>query len=411
MAGRPVRNVRANPSNPYGAGAYVNIDEVDFDGSDSDDSSSSRQQPAKRRPGRPRKDDTYGGTPTGRRTYTSETSGMAGIADPYDEISVTRPFSGMVLYNSEKKARLKNHHLYFTRSELEECASLPVKLVPIRIDFDIDNFHLSDTFLWNVNETLITPEHFAHLLLADVMVPGPRGQPRRVMEKTTMHAQLVQSIVAQIRAQCAAYVPAVAEDPEGAVVPDEPLVQRTEPDEEPSPGEAEERKTVDHASDTLRVVIRLDLIIGNTHLRDKFEYPLSPSSTKVTPEVFARILCADMALGPEFVPSIAHSIREQLVAARIAWEDEMQAPEVGRHGFRMREDDWEPIIKDLTDSDLVKLTRERDRNPRRNRRGGRRGYALSAVPSATPTYPLPVYRPSPLNPVHKFGGTRFATPL
>lgn len=41
--------------------------------------------------------------------------------------------------------------LVSNKSELEEVAELPVKLVPIRIEFDIDNFHLSDTFMWNLN--------------------------------------------------------------------------------------------------------------------------------------------------------------------------------------------------------------------------------------------------------------------
>lgn len=109
---------------------------------------------------------------------------------------------------------------------------------------------------------------------------------------------------------------------------------------------------------------QLDLTVGSTHLRDKFEYPLSQSSTKVTPEIFARILCAEMALDPEFIPSIAHSIREQICMARLNWEDDMQAPEVGRNGFRVREDDWEPIVRDINDADLIKMTKDRDRNPR-----------------------------------------------
>lgn len=169
------------------------------------------------------------------------------------------------------------------------------------------------------------------------------------------------------------------------LVPSEPIVQRIEDDSEMTPLEEAERQAMDSASDTLRMVIRvgifrtatrasthilpslvcqLDITVGSTHLRDKFEYPVSQSSSKISPEVFARILCADLALQPEFIPSIAHSIREQLCLARIQWEDEMNAPEIGRSGFRIREEDWEPSIREITDSDLVKLAKDRDRNPR-----------------------------------------------
>lgn len=41
-------------------------------------------------------------------------------------------------------------------------------LVPIRLDIDMDEIRLRDTFTWNVNEQLMTPEKFAEILCEDL---------------------------------------------------------------------------------------------------------------------------------------------------------------------------------------------------------------------------------------------------
>lgn len=41
-------------------------------------------------------------------------------------------------------------------------------LVPIRLDIDMDEIRLRDTFTWNVNEQLMTPEKFAEILCDDL---------------------------------------------------------------------------------------------------------------------------------------------------------------------------------------------------------------------------------------------------
>ena len=47
------------------------------------------------------------------------------------------------------------------------------------------------------------------------------------------------------------------------------------------------------------------------NLRDRFEWDLANVKTKA-PEEFSRQLAAEMSLGGEFVPMIAHAIREQV---------------------------------------------------------------------------------------------------
>jgi len=52
-------------------------------------------------------------------------------------------------------------------------ASQPEVLVPVRLDMEVDGQKLRDTFCWNKNEQLITPEMFAEVLCDDLDVnPG-----------------------------------------------------------------------------------------------------------------------------------------------------------------------------------------------------------------------------------------------
>lgn len=51
---------------------------------------------------------------------------------------------------------------------LHENAVAPEVLVPIRSDMEIDGLKLRDTFCWNKNESLITPEMYAEILCDDL---------------------------------------------------------------------------------------------------------------------------------------------------------------------------------------------------------------------------------------------------
>jgi SWI/SNF-related matrix-associated actin-dependent regulator of chromatin subfamily B protein 1 len=59
-----------------------------------------------------------------------------------------------------------------------------------------------------------------------------------------------------------------------------------------------------------RVIIKLNIQVGNISLVDQFEWDMSNPLNK--PEDFARQLCADLGLGGEFVTTITYSIRGQL---------------------------------------------------------------------------------------------------
>ena len=56
-----------------------------------------------------------------------------------------------------------------------------------------------------------------------------------------------------------------------------------------------------------RVVIKLNIHLGNISLVDQFEWDLSDASN--SPEEFSRKLCADLGLGGEFATAVLYSIR------------------------------------------------------------------------------------------------------
>ena len=60
-----------------------------------------------------------------------------------------------------------------------------------------------------------------------------------------------------------------------------------------------------------RVIIKLNIHVGNISLVDQFEWDLSDERNQ--PEEFAKKLCADLSLGGEFVTAIVYSIRGQVI--------------------------------------------------------------------------------------------------
>ncbi|KAJ2346609.1 SWI/SNF chromatin-remodeling complex subunit [Coemansia sp. RSA 2673] len=272
----------------------------------------------------------------------------------------------------------------FSKRQLRHQAERPEVLVPIRLDLDADGHRLRDTFTWDLNNELVPPQRFAHGLCIDLGLPAE-----------TFVALIVQSIEEQlddfrqygnVEAASAASVRQTLLD-ELATKSAELLALEEEDEEEEDLDENEE--DLDHPSskdlspklmwvdDELRVVIRIDIIIGHIALRDQLEWdvapllrppppptesllpgespesdgsstddesaddgqqvPRSPSSASkglerwrasalrdwasgalqgqaVTPEHVARVVCAERGLGGEFETAYAHAAREQLYA-------------------------------------------------------------------------------------------------
>ncbi|KAG0235223.1 Chromatin structure remodeling complex protein sfh1 [Actinomortierella wolfii] len=247
----------------------------------------------------------------------------------------------------EKKAVLvprprKTRHIFHSRKTLEAVADHEAILVPIRLDIDTDEYKLRDSFTWNVNEQLMTPENFAEILCDDLDLNL---------------AKFVPEIAASIRNQIAEF---------------EPIAEVQVPEE------------------GSRTVIQLDLHVGGINLRDRFEWDVG---SDLTPEEFAKQLAADLGIGGEFVSMIAHEIHEQLFRFK---QDRLLDRggfdiEPLYSGFRPTDDgeNWSPALETLTAEELEKIMEDRERSVRRNRRetsrygNRRRGGASGSVMGRT----------------------------
>ncbi|KAE8230509.1 hypothetical protein CF326_g4493 [Tilletia indica] len=176
---------------------------------------------------------------------------------------------------------------------------------------------------------------------------------------------------------------------------------------------SEDRAMVKEASvpaaspfEELRTLIKLDITVGNMNLIDQFEWDLGDSTS--SPEQFAEIFTADLGLSGEFKTAIAHQIREQITVflkslsiighpfngAPIA-DEELRAsflPAIDScERTENQVDSYTPKLLQLSEAEIDKLTKERERDARRKRRQtkGRRGVQLpDREPNKTQRSPL-----------------------
>ncbi|KAI0635922.1 SNF5-domain-containing protein [Trametes polyzona] len=169
-------------------------------------------------------------------------------------------------------------HDYFPQVAVDEQAEKPTALIPIRVEFETETHRIRDCFVWNLNESLITPETFARIFCTDLDLPL---QP------------WVETIAAQIRAQI--------EDHEGVATTYLGADAEISEPEDESPGEE---------VNECRVILSIDVQIATHHLLDHIEWDLlSP----LTPEEFSVKLCTELGLAGEAAPLIAHAIHEEIV--------------------------------------------------------------------------------------------------
>uniref|UniRef100_A0A669D1R8 SWI/SNF related BAF chromatin remodeling complex subunit B1b n=1 Tax=Oreochromis niloticus TaxID=8128 RepID=A0A669D1R8_ORENI len=198
---------------------------------------------------------------------------------------------------------------------IHENAAQIEALVPVRLDMEIDGQKLRDTFTWNMNEKLMTPEMFAEILCDDLDL-NPLA--------------FVPAIASAIRQQIESY-------------PTDSLLE-------------------DQADQ--RVIIKLNIHVGNISLVDQFEWDMSEREN--SPESFALKLCSELGLGGEFVTTIAYSIRGQLSWHQRTYafsENPLPTVEIAIRNTGDA-DQWCPLLETLTDAEMEKKIRDQDRNTR-----------------------------------------------
>lgn len=211
-------------------------------------------------------------------------------------------------------------------------------LVPMKLSLEYNGgaSKLVDFFMWNIDETLVTPEQFASLLCLELELP------------TLLHLEIVDSINKQIEDYhyvCNAQLPQGVE---------------------------------------YHVIIDLSVNLNKKLYEDKFEWDLNQS--EITPEDFADIVVADLGLSLEFKPAISHSLHEMTLRLKRELIDGSYNHELHKYqqlsgliferNIRIRTDSsihngnavWEPFIEILSPWEIEKREIERERNTRRLKR-------------------------------------------
>ncbi|KAJ1310086.1 hypothetical protein OPQ81_006834 [Rhizoctonia solani] len=399
------------------------------------------------------------------------------------------------------------HQEYFSEARLAEAASKRAIYVPIRLELNTDTHQIRDSFLWNVNETLITPAAFANQLCLDLAIPPAQHadliaaaisaqceehrwitnvhvRPRRKRKDLTIEQNDIQNDSAQANEKpghtglvdsdqtaiqlrdpriealrtelqrsslasgqttpgtgtgittTSVATSAASPASDGHITPapvsvniddeldpinnvdgqknqagvkgltpasDLAVSSSKHEDKTAGAGEIDNRSDdsgseVDSGSDyetdseadepDCRVIVNLDLQISTHHLHDHIEWDLS---SPLTPEHFARVLCADTGLAGEAVPLVACALREALLKhTKDALEAGLIGPgaydgrseplgtsvrkETGSETLRTIFRDWQdaeeyfPRLELLSAEELERRAMERERAIRRMRR-------------------------------------------
>ncbi|KAL9617441.1 MAG: hypothetical protein Q9160_007753 [Pyrenula sp. 1 TL-2023] len=150
------------------------------------------------------------------------------------------------------------------------------ELVPIRLDIEWGKIKLRDTFTWNLNDRTTPIDYFAEKVVEDFGLQVDQCKP------------LVHLVSQSIQEQITDFYPQV-------IMEEDPLDPHL-------PYSA-------YKNDEMRILIKLNITIGQITLVDQFEWDLNNYYN--SPEEFAQQMVHDLSLSGEFVTAIAHSIREQ----------------------------------------------------------------------------------------------------
>ena len=189
------------------------------------------------------------------------------------------PNRGIVIVYPGQRKRAGGRHtreLRIPKKELAIQSEQFDELVPVRLDIEWDKVRLRDTFTWNLHDRVVPPELFAQQLVEDFQLPLENCQP------------LVQLVAASIHDQIQDFYP--------------PIFIEEEPLDPHLPYNA-------YKDDEMRIVIKLNITIGQHTLVDQFEWEINNPMN--SPEQFAEQMTTDLSLSGEFTTAIAHSIREQ----------------------------------------------------------------------------------------------------
>ncbi|PHH84244.1 hypothetical protein CDD83_2253 [Cordyceps sp. RAO-2017] len=203
--------------------------------------------------------------------------GYNGFANGHTENQMQPP-SSRIVYPSQRPrpGRRTTPLLKYSRKDMLKQAEQHEELVPLRLEVEWDKIRLRDTFTWNLHERILHVELFAAQLVEDMGLKPPAAN------------HVYDQIVHQMREQLNDFYP-FAFSEEDALDPELPYSA--------------------YKNDEMRILIKLNITIGQHTLVDQFEWEINNPSN--SPEEFAANMARDLSLSGEFTTAIAHCIREQ----------------------------------------------------------------------------------------------------
>ncbi|KIM36135.1 hypothetical protein M413DRAFT_320258 [Hebeloma cylindrosporum] len=408
---------------------------------------------------------------------------------------------------------VRREGLRLPRKISAEDANRPEQLVPIRIEFDVEHHKMRDTFVWNLNDPIVTPEAFAQSLIEDyalapsyhsliaksihdqlsdfrahsgnfdhegVELSDAAGPDAAVIKGSldecnakwwALWRKKVKKESARAVADAVALGGSDAEDDDDGEEPSSfkkhhhlkkngsrkrvTLNGEKKPKEDDGEDadvsmladnefeadeeeEDEQRKTkkkkqvkpkrsfwgdldtevfkplavheikVDEQAmhEDMRILIKLDIIVASIKLDDQFEWDLD--NPMASPEEFAEVYTQELGLGGEFKTAIAHSIREQVQTYQkslflighpsdgtAVQDDELKQsflPSLVTGARPVSEvQQFTPLLNYLSDGELERTEKERDKDLNKRRKRNTRGRRGIALPDREPirTYRTP----------------------
>ncbi|QQK44947.1 RSC complex subunit Sfh1, putative [Penicillium digitatum] len=366
--------------------------------------------------------------PTGLRSLRREESATDKLV-PYSEKLGKEVHAPVEVQGLFREWMIKRMLRPACADQLQIQAQLPLTLVPIRIDVEVPAhqplepfpfprtavdpsinqtlpayrrpeplppFRIKDTFLWNLHESLSTPEEFAIGFVRDLDLPNPQATTMTISNQIRQQLEEYAGVALHplFQSTDAGTVPSVLPQTEPSRdTPTTPAaVNVATPDSRPNvmttvtvTKEALINDNLLNPDDAYRCLITLNINLQNKLYTDKFEWSLLHPPGMA--EEFARITCADLSLGGEWVSAIAHAIYEAvlkfkkevcesgaLVSGINGYGNEIDnlAANGVEAGWRYDPeticDGWQPQVETLSKEEIERREGDRERQIRRLRR-------------------------------------------
>lgn len=321
---------------------------------------------------------------------------------------------------------------------------LPLTLIPIRIDLEIPAhqplepfpllrgyqdridpshpayrrpdpvppYRLKDAFLWNLHEALVTPDQHAVNLVRELDLPNPQAmavaisnQIRQQLEEyagvalhplfrsAEQHNGTTNVFSHSTDTRDTSATPASTAVPTPRLGLDGNDIASSDVATSQNVASSEGGLNPD---DAYRCIVNLNINLQNKLYTDKFEWSLLYSDGEA--EEFAKVTCAEVGLGPEWVSSMAHGIYESvlklkkeacesggLVSGLGGYGTEIDNLAVNGRGAGWRYDpeglgdEWEPKVEALSKEEIERREGDRERQIRRLRRETARFSSTSGI--------------------------------